>query len=131
MLKEELTGSIFSILLPAGDLIGSALARAPELMNVPPRVQLYFPLTPQPSFPLHISLLALIPAGEILISLFPGTTLQNLSGKHQGRTRGKPQEGMTGKPKGCLNEPLKLTKRWRVFQLWSWVSLPSAKEGRK
>ena len=118
------------LLLPlAGDLVRSALA--PALMECPCPRSAVVPLTPQPPGPPQKSLLTLISTGENLMSLFLGSTLQHLSYKHQEHTRGKPQEGMTRKPRERLLKPLTLTQRWKVFWLWSWVPLPSAQEGRK
>lgn len=106
-------------------------ALEPALMECPCRRSAVLSLIPQPPVPPQISLLTLIPAGENLMSLFLGSAHQHLSYKRQERTRGKPQEGMTGKPRECSVKPSALTQRWKVFQLWSWVSLPSAQEGRK
>lgn len=108
MLKEELTGSVLSLLPLAGDTVRSALE--PALVECPCPRSVVCPLTPQPPVPPQISLLTLFPAGENLMSLFLGSTHQHLSYKRQERTRGKPQEGMTGKPRECSIKPSTLTQ---------------------
>lgn len=87
-------------------------------------------LASQPSFPLQVSLLALVPAGEILINPFPGSTLQNLSREHQERTRRKAQEGMTGKPKDAWPN-LETHKEMEGLPAVVLGPLPSAQGGKE